>query len=472
MANRPSRNTSGVIPDAFARLAPWCLIALIVAPAQSQPKYQLIDLGTLGGGACCTSAYGINRYGQAVGDSAPADGNFSKAFRTGPNAVIKPTDNLGGSAYGSSANAINSLGQVAGWVGIENSGIRAIRGGPNSAYDPATAFGTFGGRDSEAYGINDIGQVVGYALDTYTSRAFRTGPNLPFNPATDGLDDWTFGSTAQAINNSGQVVGTAYLGPTTDVGYHPFRVEPNTRLTPADLLPVIGYGWGINEFGQVTGWFYTPDGRARAFRTTRGAPINAPPEDLGDLGGGIAAGEGINSAGDVVGVSFIPGGGAGHAFIYTNGKMWDLNDLIPPQSGWVLQGGMAINDAGQIVGNGRFMDASRAFRLDPISACSLPAIDGASASPNQLWPANGKFVDVTVNYSVTSACASTCTLSVTSSEPGPNQSAVVDAHHVQLLAKRDGTGNGRVYTVTIACSNSAGSTTGAVTVLVPHDQGH
>jgi len=48
---------------------------------------------------------------------------------------------------------------------------------------------------------------------------------------------------------------------------------------------------------------------------------------------------------------------------------------------------------------------------------------------------------------------------------------VVDAHHVQLRAERLGTGSGRIYTITITCTNAAGSTSESVTVLVPHDQG-
>jgi hypothetical protein len=49
---------------------------------------------------------------------------------------------------------------------------------------------------------------------------------------------------------------------------------------------------------------------------------------------------------------------------------------------------------------------------------------------------------------------------------------IVDEHHVQLLAERNGSGSGRVYTITITCTNEGGNTTQDVTVLVPLDQGH
>jgi hypothetical protein len=50
---------------------------------------------------------------------------------------------------------------------------------------------------------------------------------------------------------------------------------------------------------------------------------------------------------------------------------------------------------------------------------------------------------------------------------------IVDAHHVQLRAERLGSGDGRIYTITITCTNdtSKKSSTQTVTVLVPHDQG-
>jgi 6-phosphogluconolactonase (cycloisomerase 2 family) len=105
------------------------------------------------------------------------------------------------------------------------------------------------------------------------------------------------------------------------------------------------------------------------------------------------------------------------------------------------------------------------------NCCQAPVISGASASPDMLWPPNHKFVDVAIDYTETSNCPSTCTLSVTSNEPATDQWMIVDAHHVQLLAERDGNGSGRIYTITITCTNSGGTTTQTVTVLVPHDQG-
>jgi hypothetical protein len=86
--------------------------------------------------------------------------------------------------------------------------------------------------------------------------------------------------------------------------------------------------------------------------------------------------------------------------------------------------------------------------------------------------------DVTVNYQTADNCGAgvTCILSVTSNEPvnGANDGdtapdwVVVDAHHVRLRAERLGSGTGRVYTITITCTDGAGNqTVKTATVSVP-----
>jgi hypothetical protein len=113
-------------------------------------------------------------------------------------------------------------------------------------------------------------------------------------------------------------------------------------------------------------------------------------------------------------------------------------------------------------------------RFVQVPICTAPVITNVSATPNVLSPPNHKFVDVTINYTETAPCPTTCSLSVTSNEPPVDDKTpefiVVDAHHVQLRAERLGTGDDRIYTITIKCTNAAGTTTHTVTVLVPHDQ--
>lgn len=113
-----------------------------------------------------------------------------------------------------------------------------------------------------------------------------------------------------------------------------------------------------------------------------------------------------------------------------------------------------------------------------------PVISGAAVSRGILWPANHKMIDVLVSYTVTDdrdpAAAVQCSLSVASNEPangtGDGDTApdwrVVDSHRVLLRAERAGSGNGRTYTITIACTDTAGaSSTHPVKVQVPKNRG-
>ena len=117
-----------------------------------------------------TDAFGINDLGQAVGASdlgiEPFGSNFH-AFRTTPNHPINPvTDDLGtlgGSV--SYAYGINVFGQVVGNASTSGDAtFRAFRTSPNSPINSATDdLGTLGGSYSGATSINNYGQVVGWS---------------------------------------------------------------------------------------------------------------------------------------------------------------------------------------------------------------------------------------------------------------------------------------------------------------------
>ncbi|HEY3581721.1 MAG TPA: VCBS repeat-containing protein [Pyrinomonadaceae bacterium] len=100
-------------------------------------------------------------------------------------------------------------------------------------------------------------------------------------------------------------------------------------------------------------------------------------------------------------------------------------------------------------------------------------------SKDVLWPPNHKLMDVTVDYSTTNTCGPVmCSLSVTSNEPvsgsGDNTAPdweIIDEHHVRLRAERASNGSGRVYTITITCSDGSGNPVStSATVTVPKNQ--
>jgi probable HAF family extracellular repeat protein len=72
----------------------------------------------------------------------------------------------------------------------------------------------------------------------------------------------------------------------------------------------------------------------------------------------------INNRGQVVGW-LQAAEGKQHAALWQQGKMYDLNTLIPHDSGWFLKIAADINEKGQIVGYGTINGAPRAYLLTP-----------------------------------------------------------------------------------------------------------
>jgi len=109
-----------------------------------------------------------------------------------------------------------------------------------------------------------------------------------------------------------------------------------------------------------------------------------------------------------------------------------------------------------------------------------PVISGLPASDCTIWPPNDKLVQVAV-VSATDALSGTASFNVagTSNEQSdPNNPSIVitgsglQARTVQLLARRLGTGAGRIYTITSTATDLAGnSVTASARCTVPHDQG-
>ena len=105
-----------------------------------------------------------------------------------------------------------------------------------------------------------------------------------------------------------------------------------------------------------------------------------------------------------------------------------------------------------------------------------PLISSVSANPNMLWPPNHKLVPVTLSVSVHDICDPNPTCSITSvvaNEPITSaDSQITGPLTLELSAERLGNGHGRVYTLTVTCSDASHNSSNAqTTVTVPHDQG-
>src|SRR5205809_6152331 len=177
-------------------------------------------------------------------------------------------------------------------IGVAALSVAASRASAANLID----LGTLGGPVSIAYGINDVGQIVGTsATASGTSHAFL----------------WSNGTMAD-------------LGSLGSMG-------------PSD-------GRGINNRGQVVGGTIDANNsHYHAFLWETGTM-----RDLGTLPGyNLSQAQAINDAGQVVGFSGDPSmGGLGHAFLWDNGTMSDLGTL-PGYNYGIARGS---EDAGQVAG--------------------------------------------------------------------------------------------------------------------------
>jgi probable HAF family extracellular repeat protein len=227
---------------------------------------------------------------------------------------------------------INSLGQATGYGRATNGDIVGYLWQNGTLTD----LGDLGGTLTDAYGINDLGQIVGEA------EVGGSGDRHAFLWATGALQDLgTLGggsSHANAINNAGQVVG--YSQPTNSNASIAFLWEDGPGMQSLGTLPgdVHSFANDINDRGQIVGLSSTGS-TSRAVLWENGTP-----QDLGTLGGTSGGATAINEIGQIVGGS-NNSAGESRAFLWENGVMRELGTL------GAFSSASGINDLGQVVGS-------------------------------------------------------------------------------------------------------------------------
>jgi probable HAF family extracellular repeat protein len=290
----------------------------------------IINLGTLGGRYSIGGAAGaINNRGQVVGGATNAIPDpFSLLYQ------------LVGSSKGTQTRAFL-------WQNREMQDLH-----------------TLGGPDAWAFFVNERGQIAGESYINGTPNPVTGVPNLDPFLWRDGtmLDLGTLGGVfgyPTALNNRGQVVGYSSLPAdpgaclTSGAGSpncDPFLWDQGSLI---DLFTsTIGgnpqFVFAINDAGEIVGAAAFPNAPFDAFLWRKGVAT-----DLGHLDDCSSLAFGINSHGQVVGGTFSCADGThSRAFLWENGTMVDLDTLVPAGSPLQLVEAWAINNRGEIAGNG------------------------------------------------------------------------------------------------------------------------
>jgi probable HAF family extracellular repeat protein len=350
------------------------------------PHYAVTDLGVLGTGTNSTG-FDMNNVGWVAGSSNLTAGGPQHAFVWYGQGALKDLGTLDGAACplcNSAADGPNLLRQTA--IGSEISQ-------PDPDGEDFCAYGTHlqcrgvvshngklvalrslpGGRNANAFGINDLGQLTGFSengvrdstcagttpFQVFRFEAVEWEPNGDIKelPPLKKMGDTV--AFALGMNNLGQVVGssgtcaTQGLPPANVTGLHAVLWDRNGTPTYLGTLgdaanTAFNSGASINNLGQVVGTSQFTDGTVHSFVWSKGTGM----QGLEPLPGAFAAIAGccrtINDHGEVVGFAFD--GTGSHAVVWINKKIRDLNTLIPAGSNLYLLNADAINNSGEIVG--------------------------------------------------------------------------------------------------------------------------
>jgi len=272
---------------------------------------------------------------------------------------------------------------------------------------------TLGGDNGFATGVNNRGEIVGWAEnethDPTCNEFTNTGQVLQFEAVEWVQDPWAGTGTesgyravelppypgdldgaATAINQWGYAVGISGICDGAIGGGTAEHMVVWRHGQVVRKLPTLGGTYwntpmDVNDWGNVVGFSDLPgDGPTiaqanfqaffwsrRPYACNGGTAAGGSTCNLGALGPGlISQALGVNNWNQVVGTSQLTVGASlqNHAFIWQNGRMTDLNTLVAPGTTLTLTIAQEINDRGEITGQATTAaGATVAFEAIPIN---------------------------------------------------------------------------------------------------------
>jgi probable HAF family extracellular repeat protein len=189
------------------------------------------DLGVLQVGGW-SSASGINQSGTVVGDASVGSGFHGFIWTAGTGML--PVGDLGGGT--SHATGINNDGAVVGTATLASGYEHAFL----AIGAKITDLGTLGGGSSFAYSINESGAVVGYSWLTSGQHphafVYSNGIMLDLNSLLASGSGWEL-TEAYGINDAGQIVGSGLFNGQVSA----FRLDPTSAaIQGASAVPEAG----------------------------------------------------------------------------------------------------------------------------------------------------------------------------------------------------------------------------------------
>ncbi len=317
----------GVIYDRlFSRLTRPPMLRAVAARAQAPntggPSFSVTDLGILanieqGSPLAINNAGNIAYYSSAIGVSAfvvHPDGSYLTLFTGADLSTI----------FAAYPYAINNTGYEAGFWSYQIPGhfFKAHADWtPTGGYlDPTDS-------PSVAYALNDANVSVGQApINGNTTAALfqitaQGGDKRPQALLPPKNTSWI--GTATGINDAGKIVGYAKLSNGTSRAVQ-FNQTGYATVLPVGAAGVSTSAQAVNQHGDVVG---NAGSQAFLYKNNRVTYLPRPPGD--EAGNAVATA--INASDEIVG-TIVSSTGPDTAFLYLNGRSYDLNTFVPP--GW------------------------------------------------------------------------------------------------------------------------------------------